>query len=172
MAELRSAGFGLTVRRQLIREAKNNTEPTLRFKKQKRHMAKNEDGDWKRRKGDRKAETKPRREKTRRTRNEWKLFGECSLHLGFSFVYSSGPRSSPSLRVLAGDYILGSGQRDVGGRGGIRAIPESGITFCRSTTPTLSHFQKQERNRTHIKRGDKVFHHLRRKCSMPPCLRN
>lgn len=83
---------------------------------------------------------------------------------GFRFVYSSGPRSSPSLWVLAGDYILGSGQRDGG-----RAAPESGITSCRSTTPTLSHSKTfEERNRTNIKKETFVksrFHRFRRRRS-------
>lgn len=110
-----------------------NSRLTPMFKQQKRHAAKNEDeGGWG---GEavyrqwRSRETKHfvweiRETERKRTRDEGRwvetVFRECSLHLGFSFVYSSEPRSSPSLWVLAGNYILGSGQRDwgVGGGGG------------------------------------------------------
>lgn len=56
-----------------------------------------------------------------------------------SFVDSSGPRSAPSLWVLAGDYILGSGQRD----GGPGASSPAGPRHRHHPAPT-----RDERNRT------------------------
>lgn len=92
---------------------------------------------------------------TERTRVD-SVSRERSLRLGSRFVYSS---SSPSLWVLAGDYILGSGVRSAGGG----ATPESDVTSCRSTTPTRSRSKTfEETNRTNIK---KEF--FRRKCSTP-----
>lgn len=82
-------------------------------------------------------------EQTVKQRDQQRGKGRGEAVVGECFVYSSGPSSLPSLWVLAGDYILGSGQRDGGG-----ATRESGITSCRSTTPTLSH----SKNRTNIKK--------------------
>lgn len=77
---------------------------------------------------------------------EWKLSGECSLHLGFRFVYSSGPRSSPSLWVLAGDYILGSGQRD-GGAGPLQSQASLPVGPQHRHTPREKPYKHKKRRR-------------------------
>lgn len=77
---------------------------------------------------------------------EWKLSGECSLHLGFRFVYSSGPRSSPALWVLAGDYILGSGQRD-GGAGPLQSQASLPVGPQHRHTPREKPYKHKKRRR-------------------------
>lgn len=158
-AELRSAGYrakrceGSLSRRQINTETDSYTAlKNRKGTRQRTKMRAEEEGTWTMKR----TRLERRSGQRRGTRaGEWKLFRECSLHLGFSFVFSSGPRSSPSLWVLAGDYILGSGHSRV-----------------RSTTPTLSHSNAfEERNRTNIKKGV-IFHRFRKKCSIPPCLRN
>lgn len=99
------------------------------------------------------------------------VFGECSPRLGYSFVYSSGPRSSPSLWVLAGDYILGSGQRD-GGGGPLESQTSPPVGPQHRHYPTPTRLKRETVQTLKRRRVQRVFHRFRRRRSTPLCFRN